>query len=186
MRSVSVCYFDISLILFSCIRQAQSNLPDSLQLQSSASLGSRNLYTAQDRVDKTSLLTQRKKDRIKQRVASGYHSDDLSDASGHDSQAEQDVDRVLVQPAANPAPSTSKAPAVTAQTNTSTAPVITKTSTPAVGSGLKRSADGQLPIPIVVKRRKIKTAWGRLPRVSAIYPNRAQDTHSHSLVGRVC
>ena len=119
-------------------------------------MGSRDSRTAQERLDKKSQLLNRKEEQataqLKERKAKGYHSDE-SDSNT------SDVPTTVQSAAVN---GQAIEPAVPLPLPT--AKVQAKATPSGVGSGLKRSADGQLPVPVAVKRRKIRSAWGRIDR----------------------
>lgn len=101
------------------------------------------MYTAQDKLEQAQKLKERRQQALSTRVKA-----EVADMSSEEEDQQESKEPEPSKPAsAQPAP---------------TAPVAS-TSAVTLGSGLKRSADGQLAMPTVTKRKRIKTAWGRLP-----------------------
>lgn len=154
--------------LFKSLAASQDTLTSSLQLQPSSSLGSKQFKTNQDKLDKVSTLSERKRTKVFDQVAEkkrGYHSDS-SDDDGLDNK----MDGVLVEEDTRQAgPSRPSVASATtsmlvsdAKANDTTTVTGVRTSPKpiAVGSALARGPDGEVVKPVVRQRQK------KAPRVT--------------------
>lgn len=147
--------------LFKSLAASQDTLTSSLQLQPSSSLGSRQFKTNQDKLDKVSTLSERKRSKVYDQVADkkrGYHSDN-DDENGLDGyeglQAESETPQA--GPSRLPADSTKVPPPAKAPAETG-APVVLPTRPSlqpvSLGSALAVGPDGQVIKPVVKQRQK--------------------------------
>lgn len=149
--------------LFKSLAASQDTLTSSLQLQPSSSLGSRQFKTNQDKLDKVSTLSERKRSKVYDQVADkkrGYHSDNSdeeNDVDGYEGlQAESETPRA--GPSRLPAYST-KVPAppakAPAENEVPTAlPTKSALQPVSLGSALAIGPDGQVIKPVVKQRQK--------------------------------
>lgn len=161
--------------LFKSLAASQDTLTSSLQLQPSSSLGSKQFTTNQDKLDKVSTLSERRRFKVFDKVAEkkrGYHSDS-SDDEMQETSDQGGMQLEADEPQAGPSrPSTSSATTDAASTKLRTetevvanAPsTILKTSLPSVtvGSALVRGPDGEIVKPVIRQRQK------KAPRVSLV------------------
>lgn len=174
--------------IFKSLAASQDTLSSSLQLQPSSSLGSRQFKTNQDKLDKVSTLSERKRAKVYDQVANnkrGYHSDDSGDdLDGYEGlQAESDAPQA--GPSRLPAESTTPLqPTPTSVQVDDVKPATTALPAPpshpvALGSALARGPDGQVIKPVVKQRQK------KASRVSTVHVDTALRSYSHSCVFQI-
>lgn len=155
--------------LFKSLAASQDELTSSLQLQPSSSLGSRQFKTNQDKLDKVSTLSERKRSKVYDQVAQrkrGYHSDsdgdteDIQDGLQLEAEAPQAGPSRLPAVAVSPATQTITSDTVKSAINGQHSAAPTPAS--ALGSALARGPDGEVIKPVVRQRQK------KAPRVCEI------------------
>lgn len=158
--------------LFKSLAASQDTITSSLQLRPSSSLGSKQFLTNQDKLDKVSTLSDRKRSRVYDQVATekrGYHSDSTDGEREEPEQASKG-DELDSAPVAGPSRIPMQVELPPSQPALHTLPSRgggTQQSQPVqaipsnvVGSALIRGADGEIVKPTVRQRQK------KAPRVS--------------------
>lgn len=136
-------------------------MTDTLKLQPSSTLGSRQFRSNQEKLDRMGALDDRKRQRVYDRVADqkrGYHSDGSEDESMDNSNAGSGPEAGPSSPPLSTVRQKVEAtePHEQAVSASSTPPPTVHIAPAAVevGSGLKRGADGQIVAPTIVKRKR--------------------------------
>lgn len=141
-------------------------MTDTLKLQPSSTLGSRQFKTNQEKFDRMGTLDDRKRQRVVDRVGEdkrGYHSEDSDDDGMHDDADVVDEEAEPKAGSSQPSAIASEKAPITADTLPSrtqaastsvSAPVKSVSGPIEVGSGLKRGEDGQVVAPTIVKRKR--------------------------------
>lgn len=158
--------------LFKSLAASQDTLTSSLQLQPSSSLGSRQFKTNQDKLDKVSTLSDRKRSKVLNQVADkkrGYHTDSSEDETNED-EAQRGLQLAAEGLEAGPSRPRNqsattngatvpepKHPVSAAAPSTSSKPELRPVE---LGSALLRGPDGEIVKPVVRQRQK------KAPRVS--------------------
>lgn len=161
--------------LFKSLAASQDTLTSSLQLQPSSSLGSRQFRTNQDKLDKVSTLSERRRTKVFDQIADkkrGYHSDSSDeDTNGDDSRGGMPLEAEGLQAG----PSRTAMKSATRNGTSGESPLETQapTSMPSVvqpvplqpivlGSALVRGPDGEVVKPVIRQRQK------KAPRVGLL------------------
>ncbi|KAH7909031.1 P-loop containing nucleoside triphosphate hydrolase protein [Hygrophoropsis aurantiaca] len=160
------------VLIFEKLAQTQAQIP-SISLQSSSTLGTGKVSTNRERQEKL-------EDKEIRRVLEGRagkrkrHDNDFSviDASGSDDEGDEgDIDNSTDFSEKLNAINSHRDPIPTVNASPGSAPILETISQPsAVGSALKRNADGTTMIPKVVKKKQGKESfkrWKHAPSVSA-------------------